>query len=185
MFRATPTAGVEQKTPTLIPGIAKDAVSAATAMSHIETSWQPAAVAMPWTRAMTGCGSFVKETIIRLQSSKRRRCQASSPACARISFRSWPAQKPRPSAARTTTRAEGSMAMASISSWIAAIISRERGLNRSGRFSTRRTTPPSLRDTTSGRDAVGEAAGLSMLISRLLPPRDSERSFRNSQGDGK
>ena len=58
ILRATPTAGVEQKTPTFTPGSANFAVSAATARSHIDTSWQPAAVAMPWTRAMTGCGKL-------------------------------------------------------------------------------------------------------------------------------
>jgi hypothetical protein len=46
-FRTTPTAGVEQKMPTLTPGSANVAVSAATARYHIETSWQPAAVATP------------------------------------------------------------------------------------------------------------------------------------------
>src|SRR5205807_1895763 len=60
MFRTTPTAGVEQNTPMLTPGIANVAVSAATAMSHIDTSWQPAAVAIPWTRAITGCGLSVR-----------------------------------------------------------------------------------------------------------------------------
>ena len=46
-LRTTPTAGVEQKTPMFTPGSAKVAACAATARSHIETSWQPAAVAMP------------------------------------------------------------------------------------------------------------------------------------------
>ena len=70
------------------PGSAKVAASEATARSHIDTSWHPAAVAIPWTRAMTGCGSRVSETIRRLQSSKSRDCHAASEACARISFRS-------------------------------------------------------------------------------------------------
>ena len=81
----------------LTPGSAKRALSAATARSHIETSWQPAAVAMPCTRAITGCGSRVRVTISRLHSSKSAACQPSSPVWARISFRSWPAQNPRPS----------------------------------------------------------------------------------------
>jgi hypothetical protein len=54
----------------------------------------------PPARAMTGCGIRVSRVIIRLQSSKSRRCQSLSPACARISFRSWPAQNPRPLAAK-------------------------------------------------------------------------------------
>ena len=52
--RATP--GVEQNRPTLTPLTAKRASLAATARSHIATSWQPAAVAMPCTRAITGSG---------------------------------------------------------------------------------------------------------------------------------
>ncbi len=48
--------GVEQNRPMLTPGVAKRAVSAATARSAEATSWQPAAVAMPWTWAMTGFG---------------------------------------------------------------------------------------------------------------------------------
>ena len=46
-LRATPTAGVVQKTPMFTPGSAKVAASEATARSHIDTSWQPAAVAIP------------------------------------------------------------------------------------------------------------------------------------------
>ena len=42
-----------------MPETANRATSAATARSHIDTSWQPAAVAMPCTRAMTGCGMRV------------------------------------------------------------------------------------------------------------------------------
>src|SRR5207237_6453773 len=69
-LRTTPTAGVVQNTPTFTPGNAKRAVSAATARSHIDTSWQPAAVAMPCTRAITGCGNAVNETIRALQAEK-------------------------------------------------------------------------------------------------------------------
>ena len=55
-FRLTGTAGVEQNRPTLMPEVAKRALSAATARSQEATSWQPAAVAMPCTRAMTTWG---------------------------------------------------------------------------------------------------------------------------------
>jgi len=48
--------GVVQKSPVLTPGVANQASSAVTAMSHVATSWQPAAVATPWTSAITGCG---------------------------------------------------------------------------------------------------------------------------------
>ena len=53
-LRASATLGVEQNRPRFTPLTAKRAVLAATARSHIATSWQPAAVAMPCTRAITG-----------------------------------------------------------------------------------------------------------------------------------
>jgi hypothetical protein len=65
--------GVAQNRPTLIPEVAKRALSAATARSHIETSWQPAAVAMPCTRAITGCGICVRVIII-LPQRRNRSC---------------------------------------------------------------------------------------------------------------
>ena len=125
---ATPTAGVEQNTAMFTPGSAKRAVSAATARSHIETSWQPAAVAMPCTRAITGWGIRVTVVIRSLHSANNAFCQAASSVCARISARSCPAQNPRPSAARTTTRAVTSSASASSSACSAAIMSRDSGL---------------------------------------------------------
>jgi hypothetical protein len=39
-----------QNRPTLIPEVPSSAVLEATARSQVATSWQPAAVAMPWTR---------------------------------------------------------------------------------------------------------------------------------------
>ena len=45
--RTSGTIGVVQNRPSLTPGVAKGASSAATARSHAATSWQPAAVAMP------------------------------------------------------------------------------------------------------------------------------------------
>ncbi|MND00944.1 hypothetical protein D3C83_197370 [compost metagenome] len=77
MFRPTPTAGVEQNTPILTPGSAKVAFLDATARSHIDTSWHPAAVAMPCTRAITGWGSLVRSTIIRLHSPISPSCHSS------------------------------------------------------------------------------------------------------------
>ena len=58
-LRATPTEGVVQKMPALMPDRPNFAWSTATARSHMETSWQPAAAAAPCTRATTGCGSCV------------------------------------------------------------------------------------------------------------------------------
>ena len=49
------------------PLTAKRASCTATARSHIATSWQPAAVAVPWTRAITGTGSFWIASIMRAQ----------------------------------------------------------------------------------------------------------------------
>src|SRR5208283_813352 len=56
-FLATATIGVWQNHPPLPPGVAKPAFSLATARSAVATSWQPAAVASPCTRATTGWGT--------------------------------------------------------------------------------------------------------------------------------
>lgn len=50
------TAGVEQNKPTLTPGVANVDFSVARTMSQLATSWQPAAVATPFTMATTGTG---------------------------------------------------------------------------------------------------------------------------------
>jgi hypothetical protein len=55
-LRDSATLGVAQNRPRLTPLTAKRASDAATARSHIATSWQPAAVAMPCTWAITGTG---------------------------------------------------------------------------------------------------------------------------------
>ena len=49
-----------------MPLVAKLALSAATARSHCATSWHPAAVAIPCTRAMTGTLSLWMVNIMRL-----------------------------------------------------------------------------------------------------------------------
>ena len=66
-LRDSGTAGVEQNRPRLTPDTAKRASSAATARSQAATSWQPAAVANPCTRAITGCGMRWIVIITRLQ----------------------------------------------------------------------------------------------------------------------
>jgi len=58
------TAGDEQKTPRLTPGVPNRAPSSATARSQAATSWQPAAVAIPWTWAITGWGIRWSRSII-------------------------------------------------------------------------------------------------------------------------
>ncbi len=45
------------------------ALSAATARSQAATSWHPAAVAIPWTLAITGCGISWIVSIITVQAS--------------------------------------------------------------------------------------------------------------------
>jgi len=52
------TIGVEQNRPILTPGVAKRASAEATARSQAATSWQPAAVAIPCTFAITGWGTW-------------------------------------------------------------------------------------------------------------------------------
>jgi hypothetical protein len=56
-LRVSGTLGDEQKRPRFTPLTAKRALSAATARSQAATSWQPAAVAIPCTRAITGTGN--------------------------------------------------------------------------------------------------------------------------------
>ena len=71
--RLSATIGVEQKRPIFTPGVAKRASCAATARSHEATSWQPAAVAVACTCAITGCGMFCSVSISRVQASKSSR----------------------------------------------------------------------------------------------------------------
>ena len=56
MARVRATIGVVQKSPIFTPGVAKAASSAAMARSQVATNWHPAAVAIPCTSAITGCG---------------------------------------------------------------------------------------------------------------------------------
>src|SRR6516162_7423978 len=58
--------------PEITPLTAKRASRAATARSHCATSWQPAAVAMPCTRAITGIGNRRSVNIMREHCVKRR-----------------------------------------------------------------------------------------------------------------
>jgi hypothetical protein len=71
-LRDSATLGVLQNSPRLTPLTAKRASRAATARSHIATSWQPAAVAMPCTRAITGTGRRWTVIIIRPHCANRR-----------------------------------------------------------------------------------------------------------------
>ena len=71
MARVSGTMGVEQNRPMRTPGVANVAVSTATARSQAATSWHPAAVATPWTLAMTGCGMSCNASIISVQTANR------------------------------------------------------------------------------------------------------------------
>ena len=83
--------------------MAKPASSAATARSHVATSWQPAAVASACTLATTGCGMAWMVSIISVHTSNSRRAAArSAPA---MSAKLWPAENTGPLAARITPRA--------------------------------------------------------------------------------
>jgi hypothetical protein len=65
-LRVRATIGVEQNRPMSTPGVANLAVVDATARSQVATSWQPAAVAMPLTAAITGFGQWTIACIIAL-----------------------------------------------------------------------------------------------------------------------
>ena len=66
-LRDSATIGVEQNSPISTPGVAKLAVSEATARSQLATNWHPAAVATPCTAATTGFGNCTMACIMALQ----------------------------------------------------------------------------------------------------------------------
>ena len=71
-LRDSATLGVEQNSPRLTPLTANFASREATAKSHIATNWQPAAVAIPCTRAITGTGRVWMRIIMRPHCSNKR-----------------------------------------------------------------------------------------------------------------
>ena len=99
-LRATATSGVWQNRPPLPPGMAKPALSAATARSQVATSWHPAAVARACTRAMTTWGIDCTVSIISVHTSNRWR--ASSSEAPFMSPKLCPAENTGPVAARMT-----------------------------------------------------------------------------------
>ena len=69
-LRVSATIGVEQKREiSVTPGVAKRASWLATARSQVAASWQPAAVAIPFTAAITGFGERTIDSIILEQAS--------------------------------------------------------------------------------------------------------------------
>ena len=143
-FLAMATIGVWQNQPPLPPGAAKPAFSLATARSAVATSWHPAAVASPCTRATTGWGTCWISVIRSVQVvSSARMYGRSAPA---MSAKSCPALNTGPLPASTMPRASlfPSSPNAVISSRMCA---RDRALRRCGRFivivakSPERSTP--------------------------------------------
>ena len=138
-LRPTATSGVWQNSPPLPPGIAKPAVSAAMARSHVATNWHPAAVARACTLAMTGCGIDWIASIITVHTSKSRRVEASdTPA---MSAKLWPAENTGPLAARITPSASDSPICPN-ASIISSITPRASALRLSGRFRVTVTIGP-------------------------------------------
>jgi hypothetical protein len=68
---ATRDARRRAEQPVVDAGRRETRLAGATARSQAATTWQPAAVAMPCTRAITGCGSDCIVSITRLQRSNR------------------------------------------------------------------------------------------------------------------
>ena len=160
--------GVVQNRPMRTPGVAKAAWSEAMARSQVATNWHPAAVAIPCTSAITGCGMAWIFIISSLHTSNRRRYSLMSRPT--ISERSWPEQKTLPAAARITARTVRSRPMASRQSISSSISSSDSALRRCGRFNV---------TTAQGRvvlhgDALIAHDGLHSLISllstRVRPP---------------
>ena len=156
-LRDSATIGVEQNRPMLTPGVAKRESSAATARSQDATSWAPAAVATPWTRAITGWGSATTACISWAQLSKVSRTKSGSSMRARSSRRSWPAQNAGPAPAMTSTRTLSSSAMAERASIMAPISSRLSALRAGPRFMVRVVTP-------SGVSARSSTASLMLMV---------------------
>src|SRR6185436_7952802 len=95
-LRVNATMGVEQNSPMLTPGVQNEAFSDATARSHVATSWQPAADAVPCTAAITGFGQC-RIACITVEHSRMRLSVKARPPSASVrwavsSFRLWPAE---------------------------------------------------------------------------------------------
>jgi len=131
--RTIDTAGEEQKTPRLTPGVPNRAPSSATARSQAATSWQPAAVAIPCTWAITGWGIRWRRSIISAQIENMVLCTVMSlPA---RSPRSWPAQKFFPAALMMSTFTSRPAAMPARQRFISSSMAMERAFCLAGRLS--------------------------------------------------
>ena len=117
--------GVEQNKPIFTPGVANFDESDAKAKSQLATNWQPAAVATPFTSAITGFGQF---TIICISDEHKvnRFMKYDSPLSSSslalvISFKLCPEQKTSPTASITITFNELSTA-ASVKLFLSIVI---------------------------------------------------------------
>ena len=131
MLRAMATIGVWQNQPPLPPGAAKAADSAATARSQLATSWHPAAVASPCTRAMTGCGTDWIRLIssVQVRSSRRAACRSALATSAK----SCPALNTGPAPARMMPAAS-LLPVSAKPSMSSRMCASESALRRCGRF---------------------------------------------------
>jgi hypothetical protein len=132
MARVKATIGVVQKRPMFTPGVAKRASSLATTRSQVAASWQPAAVAMPCTCAITGCGIAWIAVISSTQRSNTRRYVATSRSIS--SRRSCPAQNAGPLPDRITARVSRRSPAARTAAMSSPMWASESALRRSGRF---------------------------------------------------
>ena len=145
-LRLSATIGVEQNRPILTPGVAKRASSLATARSQLATSWQPAAVAMPLTAAITGFGDRTMASIMSEQAAsvlaKKARPRSGSLRCAVSSLRSWPEEKAVPAPVMTMARKASDPPISLTADVSAPISSSDSELRASGRFSVSTATGP-------------------------------------------
>src|SRR4051794_35781145 len=145
-LRATGTIGVWQNQPPLPPGAANPAFQAATARSQVATSWQPAAVASPCTRAITTWGTdWIVSISSRQASSSVRAAARSAPA---RSAKSCPAEKTGPLPARMIPVASVSPTWRN-ASVRARMCDSDRALRRRGRFMVMTANGPSVSTSTS------------------------------------
>jgi hypothetical protein len=169
--RDSATIGVEQNRPMSTPGVAKCAASEAIARSQLATSWQPAAVAMPWTDATTGLGRCTIACIIALQaviiSAKKARPRSGSARRAVSSFMSWPAEKAGPLAAITTPRTVLSSRISLSSACRLAIIAADRLLRAVGRLRVRTAIGPTVSRSRIG--SCGEGARAAWTDIKAFP----------------
>ena len=147
----------------LTPGVANFALCAATARSQVATSWQPAAVAVPCTAAMTGLGQATIACIMAEQrvivSSKKATPRSASARWAVSSFRSWPAENTGPAAASTMAATWRSVASPSMATCSSAMVLSDSALRLSGRLSVSTTTPGCGRSTRRADASFSGLAG--------------------------